>query len=82
MKSHDFILPAMSFTRYGFDYHRRFQVPEHEILKIVRMYEPIITEFFDNQEEMAKFQKWREEQEERGYWKRREKQRRKRERLM
>ena len=42
----------------------RAQVPEHEILKIVRMYEPIITEFFDNEEEMAKFQKWREEYEE------------------
>ena len=28
------------------------------------MYEPIITEFFDNEEEMAKFQKWREEYEE------------------
>ena len=40
------------------------QVPEHEILKIVRMYAPIITEFFDNEEEMAKFQKWREEYEE------------------
>ena len=44
-------------------YRCRSQVPEHEILKIVRMYEPIITEFFDNEEEMAKFQKWREEQE-------------------
>ena len=32
-------------------------------MKIVRMYEPIITEFFDNEEEMAKFQKWREEYE-------------------
>ena len=40
----------------------RSQVPEHEILKIVRMYAPIITDFFDNEEEMAKFQKWREEQ--------------------
>ena len=39
-------------------------IPEHEILRIVRMYEPIITEFFDNEEEMAKFQKWREEYEE------------------
>ena len=29
-------------------YRCRSQVPEHEILKIVRMYEPIITEFFDN----------------------------------
>lgn len=27
------------------------------------MYEPIITEFFDNEEEMARFQKWREEYE-------------------
>lgn len=45
-------------------YRCRSQVPEHEILKIVRMYEPIITEFFDNEEEMAKFQRWREEQEE------------------
>ena len=43
-------------------YRCRSQVPEYEILKIVRMYEPIITEFFDNEEEMAKFQKWREEQ--------------------
>ena len=38
------------------------QVPEHEILKLVRMYEPIISEFFENEEEMAKFQKWRQEQ--------------------
>ena len=45
-------------------YRCRSQVPEHEILKIVRMYEPIITAFFDNVEEMAKFQKWREEYEE------------------
>ena len=45
-------------------YRCRSQVPEHEILKIVRMYEPIITDFFDNEEEMAKFQKWREEYEE------------------
>ena len=29
-------------------YHCRSQVTEHEILKIVRMYEPIITTFFDN----------------------------------
>ena len=28
------------------------------------MYAPIITEFFDNEEEMAKFQKWRKDQEE------------------
>ena len=45
-------------------YRCRSQVPEHEILKIVRMYEPIITEFFENEEEMARFQKWREKQEE------------------
>ena len=38
-------------------YRCRSQVPEHEILKIVRMYAPIITEFFDNEEEIAKFQK-------------------------
>ena len=30
------------------------------------MYEPIITEFFENEEEMAKFQKWREEYEEKA----------------
>ena len=45
-------------------YRCRSQVPEYEILKIVRMYAPIITEFFDNEEEMSKFQKWREEYEE------------------
>lgn len=45
-------------------YRCRSQVPEHEILKIVRMYEPFITEFFDNKEEMANFQKWRAEQKE------------------
>ena len=45
-------------------YRCRSQVPEHEVLKIVRMYAPIITEFFDDEEEMAKFQKWREEQKE------------------
>jgi len=28
------------------------------------MYAPIITEFFNNEEEMAKFQKWREEYDE------------------
>ena len=33
-------------------------------MKIVRMYEPIITAFFENEDEMAKFQKWREEYEE------------------
>lgn len=58
----------LCMARFCFDnkvggYHCRSQVPEHEILKIVRMYEPIITEFFDNEEEMAKFRKWREEQE-------------------
>jgi len=56
-------------VRYYWDniegvYRCRSKVPEHEILKIVRMYAPIITEFFDNEEEMAKFQKWREEYEE------------------
>ena len=61
-------------------YRCRSQVPEHEILKIVRMYEPIITEFFDNEEEMAKFQKWREEYEKRKDWRRRRKQRKRRER--
>jgi hypothetical protein len=30
------------------------------------MHAPIITEFFDNKEEMAKFQKWREEYEEKA----------------
>ena len=45
-------------------YKPRSKVPGHEIMKIVRMYHPIITEFFENKEEMAKFQKWREEQEE------------------
>ena len=45
-------------------YRCRSQVPELKILKFVCMYEPIITEFFDNEEEMAKFQKWREEYEE------------------
>ena len=44
-------------------YRCQSQVPQHEILKIVRMYAPIITEFFDNEEELAKFQKWRDEQE-------------------
>lgn len=43
-------------------YRCRSRVPENEVMKIVRMYEPIITEFFDNEEEMAKFNKWREEQ--------------------
>ena len=43
-------------------YKPRSKVPAHEIMKIVRMYHPIITEFFENEEEMAKFQKWREEQ--------------------
>ena len=58
-------------------YRCRSQVPEHEILKIVRMYEPIITEFFDNEEEMAKFQKWREEYEEKERLEKEEKVKRK-----
>ncbi len=33
-------------------------------MKLVRMYGPIITEFFDNEEEKVKFQKWREAQKE------------------
>ncbi len=37
---------------------------EHKNLNLARMYAPIITELFDNEEEMAKFQKWREEYEE------------------
>ena len=45
-------------------YKPRSKVPAHEIVKIVRMYHPIITEFFENKEEMAKFEKWREEQKE------------------
>ena len=45
-------------------YKPRSKVPGHEIMKIVRMYPPIITEFFENKEEMAKFEKWREKQEE------------------
>lgn len=45
-------------------YSCRSQVSEYESLKIVRRYEPIITEFFEKEDEMAKFQKWREEQEE------------------
>ena len=54
-------------VRYYWDniegvYRCRSKVPENEIMKIVRMYEPIINEFFDNEEEMAKFNKWREEQ--------------------
>ena len=42
-------------------------------MKIVRMYGPIITEFFGNEEEMAKFQKWREEHEEKERLKKEEK---------
>ena len=57
------ILLQIFLTNKVGGYHCRSQVPEHEILKIVRMYEPIITEFFDNEEEMEKFQKWRDEQE-------------------
>ena len=57
----------LCLVRYYWDniegvYRCRSKVPENEIMKIVRMYEPIITEFFDNEEEMAKFNKWREEQ--------------------
>ena len=58
------ILLQIFLTNKVGGYRCQSQVPEHEILKIVRMYEPIITEFFDNEEEMAKFQKWREEYEE------------------
>ena len=58
-------------------YRCRSQVPEHEILKIVRMYAPIITEFFDNEEEMAKFQKWCEEQKEKEHLEKEEKARKK-----
>ena len=61
-------------------YRCRSQVPEHEILRIVRMYEPIITEFFDNEEEMAKFQKWREEYEAKERLENAEKAKKKRER--
>ena len=55
------------FIRYYLDnndgeYRCRSKVPVNEIMKIVRMYEPIITEFFNNEEEMAKFNKWRDEQ--------------------
>ena len=49
--------PFRELTRNGFGLNKGK-------LKILRMYEPIITEFFDNEEEMAKFQKWREEYEE------------------
>lgn len=45
-------------------YKPRSKVPTHEIMKIVRMYHPIITEFFENKKEMAKFEKWRAEQQE------------------
>ncbi len=58
-------------------YRCRSQVPEYEILKIVRMYALIITEFFDNEEEMAKFQKWREEYEEKERLEKEEKARKK-----
>ena len=57
------ILLQIFLTNKVGGYRCRSQVPEHEILKIVRMYEPIITEFFENEDEMAKFQKWREEYE-------------------
>ena len=46
------------------EYKPRSKVPTHEIMKIVRMYHPIITEFFENKKEMAKFEKWRAEQQE------------------
>ena len=59
------------------EYRCRSQVPEYEILKIVRMYTPIITEFFDNEEEMTKFQKWREEYEEKERLEKEEKAKRK-----
>ena len=58
-----YLIPFALDNKIG-GYRCRSQVPEHEILKIVRMYEPIISEFFENEEEMAKFQKWREEYEE------------------
>ena len=57
------ILLQIFLTNKVGGYRCRSQVPEHEILKLVRMYEPIINEFFDNEEEMEKFQKWRDEQE-------------------
>ena len=57
------ILLQIFLTNKVGGYRCRSQIPEHEILKLVRMYEPIITEFFDNEEEMKKFQKWRDEQE-------------------
>ena len=57
------ILLQIFLTNKVGGYCCRSQVPEHEILKLVRMYEPIITKFFDNKEEMEKFQKWRDEQE-------------------
>ena len=40
-------------------YRCRSQVPEHEILKLVRMYHPIISDFFDNQEEVNQLEKWK-----------------------
>ena len=45
------------FVRYYLDnndgeYRCRSKVPVNEIMKIVRMYEPIITEFFKNEEEI------------------------------
>ena len=39
----------------------------------VWVYAPIITEFFENEEEMAKFQKWREEYEEKEHLEKEEK---------
>ena len=35
----------------------RFQVPEHEISKLVRQYPPIITGFIENEKEMEMFEK-------------------------
>ena len=42
-------------------YKPRSKVPTHEIMQIVRMYHPTITAFFENKEDMVKFEKWREE---------------------
>ena len=48
-------------------YHCRSQVPEHEILKLVRMYHPIISDFFDNQEEVNQLEKWKKKQKETAF---------------
>ena len=76
-----------TFLLWQFDnkvggYLCRSQVSVHEILKAVRMDAPIITEFFDNEKEMAKFQKWREEYEEKERLEKAERAKKKRERLM